>query len=265
MTTNLYFIGGGNMAEAIIDALTSRPGRFAVGDIHVEDVRAERLELLAQKYGVLPAGPDEQRAADIVVVAVRPQDDLAAVGRSIAERFPATATIVSIVAGYTIAQLSEALGASYPIVRVIPNTLTTTDYGYSGVALGQGVDAETVEPFLSSFGKVLYVEESLIDIITGFYPPNVVYHFIDALIDAGVLAGLPREIASKIALDNLVGAVQLLTSQDVLPQVPLHRNNSPGGVGINLQYELEKGGFAATIHTAVLRAVARTTELGRGE
>ncbi|GAA2180492.1 pyrroline-5-carboxylate reductase [Brooklawnia cerclae] len=265
MTTNLYFVGGGNMAEAIIAAVASRRTGFPIGTIHVEDVRPERVSLLAEKYGVLPAGPVDRPDAGIVVIAVRPQDDLVGVGRSVAERFGADTVVVSIVAGYTIKQLEQVLGADRPIVRIIPNTLTTTDYGYSGVALGAHATQESVEGFLSTFGKTLYVDESLIDVITGFYPPNIVYHFVDALIDAGVLAGLPRDIATKIAIDNIVGGINLLTSEDVLPQVLLHRNNSPAGVGINLQYELERGGFAAVIHTAVLRAVARTTELGRGE
>ena len=88
------------------------------------------------------------------------------------------------------------------------------------------------------------------------------YHFVDAYIDAGVLAGLPRDIAKAIALDTIVGGVEFLKQRDVLPQVLLNINNSPGGVGITEAYTLNKTGFAASIQSTVLAAVEKTTTLG---
>jgi pyrroline-5-carboxylate reductase len=82
-------------------------------------------------------------------------------------------------------------------------------------------------------------------------------------VDAGVLAGLPRDIAKAIALDTVIGGTEFLKQKDVLPQVLLNINNSPGGVGITQAYTLNKAGFAAAVQSAVLAAVNRTTALGR--
>lgn len=140
--------------------------------------------------------------------------------------------------------------------------MTTIDYGYSGIATNPHVDKDKITSFFASFGKLLYVDEQYLDIITGFYPPNIVYHFYDALTDAGVIAGLPRDISEKIVVDNLLGAVEMIQNRKTTPQELININNSPGGVGANLLYELNQKGFAAAIQSAVLRAVNRTKELG---
>lgn len=263
MGANLYFIGGGNMPTAIIEAVRRKEATYPVDHIRVEEISEARAAFLKDTYGVDPAKPTDTPDADIVVIAVRPQDDVAGVAASVARRFdPAKTTVVSIVAGYTIEKLEQSLGEGWRVVRIIPNTLTTVDYGYSGAALNANARKEDVDAFLNTFGKVLYVEERLIDIITGFYPPNIVYHFIDAYVDAGVLAGLPRDVAKAIALDTIIGGTEFLKQKDVLPQVLLNINNSPGGVGITEAYTLNKTGFAASVQTAVLAAVERTTSLG---
>ncbi|OXN00945.1 pyrroline-5-carboxylate reductase family protein [Bifidobacterium vansinderenii] len=263
MAANLYFIGGGNMPTAIIEAVRRKADAYPVDHIYVEEISQERSDYLAATYNTEAATPNSRVDADIVVIAVRPQDDVAGVAKSIADRFdPAKTTVISIVAGYTIAKLEAVLGEQWRVVRIIPNTLTTVDYGYSGASLNAKASKDDVDAFLNTFGKVLYVEERLIDIITGFYPPNIVYHFIDAYVDAGVLAGLPRDIAKAIALDTLIGGTEFLKQKDVLPQVLLNINNSPGGVGITQAYTLNKTGFAAAIQSAVLAAVERTTALG---
>lgn len=263
MGANLYFIGGGNMPSAIIEAVRRKAAAYPVDHIWVEEISRERAEYLASTYNTETASPTDAPDADIVVIAVRPQDDVAGVAASVAQRFdPAKTTVISIVAGYTIAKLEQGLGHGWRVARIIPNTLTTVDYGYSGVALNGAAAREDVDAFLNTFGKVLYVEERLIDVITGFYPPNIVYHFIDAYVDAGVLAGLPRDAARAIALDTIIGGTEFLKQKDVLPQVLLNINNSPGGVGITEAYTLNKTGFAASIQSAVLAAVERTTALG---
>lgn len=263
MANNIYFIGGGNMVTAIIAAIRKRGKSFPVDHLYVEEISPERTRFLEDAYSVTPVSPDSTPDADIVVIGVRPQDDVAGVAQSVARRFSReSTTVISIVAGYRIEKLQRSLGEEFPIARIIPNTLTTVDYGYTGAALNTHAKKENVDAFLRTFGKVLYVDEKLIDIITGFYPPNIVYHFVDAYIDAGVLAGLPRDIAKAIALDTIVGGVEFLKQRDVLPQVLLNINNSPGGVGITEAYTLNKTGFAASIQSTVLAAVEKTTTLG---
>lgn len=253
------------MAEAIIRASIAN-GTLSADQVSVSDISEARLELLNTKYGVNTKGPQEQdlSTAELIVVAVRPQDDLAALGHLVQRFASPSAAIVSIVAGVTIVQLGNYFGAERPIIRVIPNTLTDTGYGYSGVALNAFATREQVEDFLLGFGKVQYLEESLIDIFTGFgvAGPNYIYYFIESFADAGVLAGLPREKAWEVALENMLGAVAMLQQTGKHPRQLLDINNSPGGVGMHGLYELNNSDFAAGLQRSVLAAVKRTTELG---
>lgn len=255
----VHFIGAGQMVEAIIRAAVNN-GKLRGGDITIEDIDPARVSLLSGKYGV--AAAKSLADADLVVIAVRPQDNLVAVAKSIVERASDDAVVVSIVAGVTLARLATLLGAR-PIARVIPNTLTDTGYGFSGVALSERVKPDDIQGFVESFGKVLYLEERMLDIFTGFAiaGPNYIYYFIESLTDAGVLAGLPRAQASAVVMENLVGAVEMLKRSQLHPRQLLDINNSPAGVGMYGLYELNNSDFAAGLQRSVLAAVKRTTQL----
>lgn len=266
----IHFIGGGHMADAIIRALTSS-NTLSPDSISVTDTDPARLNALHHKYSVHSAENNAVIAsANIIVLAVRPQDDLAAVGQVIRSHAKAGAIIVSLIAGVTIARLEDFTGHEYPVVRVIPNTLTDTGFGYSGVAISPSASALKLKEhgllntFLTGFGKVEYLDESMIDIFTGYgvAGPNYVYYFIESLADAGVLAGLPRQQAWKIALENIKGAAAMLEHSGLHPRQLLDINNSAGGVGINGLYELNNSDFAAGLQRSVLTAVRRTRELG---
>ncbi|OMD36333.1 pyrroline-5-carboxylate reductase [Paenibacillus odorifer] len=261
----IHFIGGGQMAEAIIRASISN-NTLSVDQISVSDINETRLQFLNTKYGVDTKSSQEQSlaTADLIVVAVRPQDDLTTLGQIVQQFATSTAAIVSIVAGVTNEQLAGYFGADRSIIRVIPNTLTDTGYGYSGVALNAHATRDQVEHFLLGFGKVQYLDEALMDIFTGFgvAGPNYIYYFIESFVDAGVLAGLPREQAWKVALENVMGSVAMLQQTGLHPRQLLDINNSPGGVGMHGLFELNNSDFAAGLQRSVLAAVKRTTELG---
>ncbi|WP_413737028.1 pyrroline-5-carboxylate reductase family protein [Sodalis sp. RH21] len=256
----IHFIGAGQMAEAIIRAGVNN-GRLAAGRISIEDTDPARIRRLTEKYGV--AASTSLADAELVVIAVRPQDNLSGVAKSIIERAPADAIVVSIVAGVTLAHLDTLLESRHPLARIIPNTLTDTGYGFSGVALGDRVKNDDIQDFVESFGKVLYLEERLLDIFTGFAVagPNYIYYFIESLTDAGVLAGLPRAQATAVVLENLVGAVEMLKRSQLHPRQLLDINNSPAGVGMHGLYELNNSDFAAGLQRSVLASVKRTTQL----
>jgi pyrroline-5-carboxylate reductase len=262
----IHFIGGGQMAEAIIRAVINNQ-TVPADRITVTDLDEKRRQILGEVYGVHVDVPQEMALAkaDLIVIAVRPQDDLAAVGRSIQKYAKTETAVLSIVAGVTIDKLAGYIGEERPIIRCIPNTLTDNGYGYSGVALNPYASKEQVDEFLNGFGKVLYLDESLIDIFTGFgvAGPNYVYYFIESFADAGVLAGLSREQAWQVALENVAGAVVMLQQSGKHPRQLLDINNSAGGVGIHALYELNNSDFAAGLQRSVLSAVKRTTELGR--
>lgn len=268
MSKNVYFIGGGHMAEAMIRAClenkTLQPNR-----VFVTDISEERTDYLKKKYGIQSGTKLENdfiSAVDIVVIAVRPQDDLKSIGLYLKEHVKLSSVVLSIVAGVTIRQLTEYMqNDRQPIVRIIPNTLTDTGYGYSGVALNGYANKEDVEDFLLGFGKVQYIDESLIDVFTGFgvAGPNYVYYFIESLADAGVLAGLSRDQAWAVTLENILGSVAMLKKSGMHPRQLLDINNSAGGVGIHLLYELNNSDFAAGLQRSVLAAVETTTKLGK--
>lgn len=267
----IHFIGGGQMAEAILRALIQNR-TLEASQITVSDLDAGRLATLRDRYAVGTGNDDSfLRAADLVVLAVRPQDDLAAVGQRVLDLARADAWVVSLIAGVTLERLDELTSGGFPVIRIIPNTLTSTGFGYSGVALGSRAaelgarDNPLVTSFLTGFGKVEYVDEAWLDAFTGYgvAGPNYVYSFLEALADAGVLVGLPRPLAWKLAVENLRGAVAMVEQTQLHPRQLLDINNSPGGVGIHALHELNASDFAAGLQKAVRAAVNRTRELGR--
>jgi pyrroline-5-carboxylate reductase len=257
----IHFIGAGQMAEAIIRAAIGN-GAFTGDEIAIADIDPQRVTRLIGQYHVQEtAAPTD---AELIVIAVRPQDDIDAVTENIRRQASPQAIVISIVAGVTLQRLAALLGPERPIARVIPNTLTDTGYGYSGVTLNGHVAASQVEPFLQSFGKILYLPESLIDVFTGFgvAGPNYIYYFVESLTDAGVLAGLPRAQATEVVLENLVGAAAMLKQSGLHPRQLLDINNSPAGVGMHGLYELNNSDFAAGLQRSVLASVKRTIQLG---
>ncbi len=261
----IHFVGGGQMAEAIIRAMIKNH-TIAADHISVSDIHEERLRFLSETYGVQTSDTQESALAraNLIVIAVRPQDDLAGVGLLIQQYASNESAVCSIVAGVTLNKLASYIGGERSIIRVIPNTLTDTGLGYSGAALNDYASKIQVDAFLNGFGKVQYLSESLIDIFTGYgvAGPNYVYYFIESLTDAGVLAGLPREQAWQVALENVAGSVEMLRHTQLHPRQLLDINNSPGGVGMHALYELNNSDFAAGLQRSVLAAVKRTTELG---
>ncbi len=264
MGNRVHFIGGGQMSEAMIRAILAN-NVLTTKDITVTDISEERQTYLTETYQIETGQQQTQflADADLIVIGVRPQDDLQSVCQVINNYGSKAATVISIVAGVTIDQFERWFEQNRAIARVIPNTLTDTGRGYSGVALNRHANQADVDPFLNGFGKVKYIDEKLIDIFTGYgvAGPNYIYYFIESLADAGVLAGLPRDIAWEVALENMVGAVEMLKKSDKHPRQLLDINNSPAGVGINALHELNGSDFAAGLQRSVLKAVKRTTEL----
>lgn len=262
--SQIHFVGAGQMAEAIIRAALNRQV-LAAGDITLADIDSQRIATLRERYQLDATLSDVQAlaAADYIVLGVRPQDDIDGVARHICQFASPQATIISIIAGVTLERLSGLFGADRPIVRMIPNTLTDTGLGYSGVVFTPQVQPEPLMPFLESFGKVMLLEERLIDVFTGFAVAgvNYVYYFIESLSDAGVLSGLSRAQSTQVVWENLLGAVAMLKISDKHPRQLMDINNSPAGVGINGLYELNNSDFAAGLQRSVMTAVRRTTEL----
>ena len=265
--SKILFIGSGHMSEAIIRALIKNKA-YEPENILVNDIVKSRLDYLQLTYGVTPTGKIVN--ADIIVLGVRPQDEWS----DIVQQFDTNkinTIIISIIAGVTIAQIKASLKVDIPVIRTIPNTLTDTGFGYSGIATDVNEQAvakqKSVTQFFNSFGKLEYIDESLLDIFTGYAVagPNYIYYFYESLVDAGVLVGLPRDMAKRIALENLHGAASMLQLSQKHPRQLLDINNSPAGVGIHSLYELNNSDFAAGLQRSVKAGVIRTVELGKNQ
>jgi pyrroline-5-carboxylate reductase len=263
------FVGSGAMGEALIKGIVEAT-LVAPDAILAFDVRAERLTELSQRYGIRPAKSNAEvvRGADVVILAVKPQimgsvlDDVrTALGRR--------NLFISIAAGVSTAKLRETLGAPARLIRVMPNTPALVQEGVTAMAKGQGLEAgdlETAEELFRAVGKVVILDEELMDAVTGLSGsgPAYVAIVIEALADGGVKMGLDRPTAMTLAAQTVLGAARLLIQTGLHPGALKDMVSSPGGTTIAGIAALEEGGIRTTLIKAVERATLRSRELGRG-
>jgi pyrroline-5-carboxylate reductase len=263
----IAFIGGGNMAEALIKGLIAA-GTAATDHILVTDISADRLAHLHQTYGVTRTGNSEAaREADIILLCVKPQ----VVERALAEIASAIddkKLVVSIAAGIATAKIEKALKEGSHVVRVMPNTPALVLAGAAALAAGKNATADDLaltQSIFNSVGRAVIVEEKLMDAVTGLSGsgPAYVFMIIDALSDAGVKAGLPRQLALELAAQTVYGAARMVLETNEHPGKLRDMVTSPGGTTIEGLHALEKGKLRATLMNAVEAATARSRELGK--
>lgn len=259
------FIGGGAMAEAIIKGLLSR-GYQAAG-LFVSDKSQERLDYLQKNLGVVTT-PDNTAVVarcDLIILAVKPQIKNEIL-QEIAPHFTAGNTLVSIMAGVPIADMEYILPAGSKVIRVVPNTPALVGMGCTVLAAGSTVTeaelSKTTEIF-QAVGSVTILPEKLLNAVTGLSGsgPAYIYLLIEALSDGGVLAGLPRDVALKLASETVQGAAQMVIETRLHPGELKDMVTSPGGTTINGLLQMEKNGIRGIIMDAVLAAAKRAEEL----
>ena len=261
----IAFIGGGNMARSLIGGLI-RNGAPAQA-ISVSEPNAELREAIARDFS-LSAHADNAAAArnaDVLVLAVKPQvmKIVCADLRDIAQaRRP---LVISIAAGIRIGQLDDWLGGGAAIVRAMPNTPALIGAGATGAHANARVTAaqrEIAQSILGATGSMVWIgDEALMDTVTALSGSGPAYFFllVEALEDAAVAQGLPRETARELALQTCLGAGRMLREDAAAPAELRRRVTSPGGT---TQAALES--FAASGFTAIVtRAVAAATQRGR--
>lgn len=264
----IAFVGGGNMATALIKGLVTRGG-VAPGRITAADVSQAQLDRLSGQFGVNVTTDNAQavRDADLVVLAVKPQVAMDVL-RPLADVLNAGKLLVSIVAGLPTSRLAQALPRSPRIVRVMPNTPALVGAGAAAVAKGPGAtddDLESVLGVLRAVGSAVAVEEKLLDAVTGLSGsgPAYVFLIIEALSDAGVRMGLPRKTATELAAQTVAGSARMVLETGLHPGVLKDQVTSPGGTTIAGMYALEAGGVRAALYEAVEKATEKSAELGR--
>ncbi len=205
--------------------------------------------------------------AKIVVLAFKPHQ-LDEATEPVRDQFNESHLVISILAGVKLVKLDEACGGRARIVRVMPNTPVLVDKGACGYALGQGAsieDRELVKQLLCAVGVAHEVKESLIDAVTGLSGSGPAYGYlmIEALSDGGVAAGLPRDIATQLAAQTMLGAAQMVLETGQHPGELKDMVCSPGGTTIEGVHELEEGGVRSALINAVRAATERAVEMGQ--
>ena len=257
----LQIIGGGRMGEALLGGLID--GGWARDTlVVVEAVGARRDDLTARFDSVaIEARP---QPADGTVIAVKPGDVPAAVAAAVAA---GSRRILSIAAGVRIDDLESAAGDGVRVIRAMPNTPALVGAGASAVAGGSTTDDDDLawaESILGAVGVVVRVTEAQLDAVTGLSGSGPAYVFLvaEALVEAGVLVGLPRDIATRLATQTLLGSARLLTETDDAPAELRGAVTSPGGTTAAGLRALEAGGMRSTIIDAVVAATERSRQLG---
>ena len=264
------FIGGGVMAEAMISRSIEQ-GVLAVGDVCIGEPVAGRREQLARRYSVATTAEnrDAINGAKLIVLSVKPQQ-LPDVLQEVGGWLSPDQTVVSIVAGATIAALTGGLDHAR-VVRVMPNTPARVGAGISVWTAAEAVEPEArqaVAQLLEALGTQVYVsEEAYLDMATAVSGsgPAYVFAFMEALTDASVQLGIPREMAQALVLETVLGSATLAKETGERPSSLRESVTSPGGTTAEALLELERHGLRTAIMEAVLAAHRKALALGAPE
>jgi len=266
---NIGFLGTGKMATALAKGFVRASlvtGRQVVGS---DPLPAARVTFSKESGArVVASNSDVAKAANVLILATKP-DQTAAVLGEIKNRFTKNHLLISIAAGVPIAKLEAALPAGARVIRVMPNTPALVGSSATGYALGKSAtveDGKLAQKLFSAVGVAMQVKESLLDAVTGLSGsgPAYVYQFIEALSDGGVAAGLPRDAATKLAAQTVLGAAKMVLETGQHPGALKDQVTSPGGTTIEGLHELEKGKLRGTVMSAVRAATEKSKKLGQG-
>jgi pyrroline-5-carboxylate reductase len=261
----IAFLGGGNMAEAIIKGLLRESSSVP---LMIAEISAERRSYLSTAYPNVRIVENSAEAAawgEVVILAIKPQQ-ATSVLTTLERTLSPDKLIVSIMAGVRTASIEEALENGTRVVRVMPNTPALVGMGATAICPGRKatvIDLDRVETIFAQTGLVVRVDEKQMDAVTGLSGsgPAYVFTFIEALSDAGVKNGLSREIASRLAVQTVLGAAKMLADTGEHPALLREKVTSPGGTTIAALHVMENGRFRGVIMDAVEAASQKSKEL----
>ncbi|HEX6788329.1 MAG TPA: pyrroline-5-carboxylate reductase [Gaiellaceae bacterium] len=262
----IAIIGGGRIGEALLSGLLSA----GWSDIVVTSRRIERVAELAERHGVdaTTSNGDAVRDAAIVVIAVKPQD-IDALLDDIGSALAPAQTVISVAAAIPTARIEAKLAEGVPVVRAMPNAPSTVHEGMAGIAPGSHAgDAQlaVAEDVLSHLGRVVRVSEQAMDAITAVSGSGPAYFALlaEAMIEAGILLGLSREISTTLVVQTMLGTAKQLRDEGMHPVELRESVTSPGGTTIAAIRELEQAGVRAAFLNAIQAAMTRARELADG-
>jgi pyrroline-5-carboxylate reductase len=271
LQVTIGFLGAGKMATALAKGLLNaglvQPNQLCAADPVATARQHFHAQTEAQTFATnLPAA----LPANVLILATKPDQVVAALSE-IAGVFTQNRNLllISIAAGVTLAKLEAVLPAGVRVIRVMPNTPALVGVGAAAYALGThatAADGDLAQQLLSAVGVALPVKESLLDAVTGLSGsgPAYVYQFIEALSDGGVAAGLPRDVATRLAAQTVLGGAKMVLETGQHPGVLKDQVTSPGGTTIEGLHQLEKGALRATVMSAVRAATDKSRQLGQG-
>ncbi len=261
-------LGAGKMGEALMSGLL-RAGVVSPAGVVAAARRGDRAEELRDAYGVeVLTAAEAARRADTLVITVKPQD-MAALLSEIEPSLTAGQLVISVAAGITTSFIERRLSRELPVVRVMSNTPVLVDEAMSVISPGSHageLHLRRAEELLRPVGKVLRIPESQQDAATALSGsgPAYVYFLVEAMVDAGILLGMPRSTALEMVKQAVFGAATMLRDSGEHPVILREAVTSPGGTTINAIRELEKHGVRAAFLAAIEAARDRGRELGGG-
>ena len=265
-TPGLAIIGAGKIGEALLAGLVRRAGSAA--GVVLVGRSAERSAAVSARYGVEVVDLATAAARSrVLLVAVKPQD-VDVLVEQLAPHVRPGHLVVSVAAGVPTGRIEAALPAGTPVVRVMPNTPALVEAGMSVLSAGAhatDADLDEAEALLSSVGQVRRVPESQQDAVTALSGSGPAYFFflVEAMIDAGILLGLPRSLAADLIVQTAYGSAVMLRESGEHPVQLREAVTSPGGTTIAAVRELERHGVRAALIAALEAAHDRSVELGR--
>jgi pyrroline-5-carboxylate reductase len=263
-------LGAGRIGEALVSGLLSAGWRKP-HEISATVRRPERVDELRERHGIEAtlSNHDAAAGAALVVISVKPQDIDALLGEIGGLILPEQ-TVLSIAAAVPTAKIESRLSPGVPVVRAMPNTPSTVHEGIAGLCAGAHAGDDHLDlaaDALSHLGGVVRVPESALDAITAVSGSGPAYFALlaEAMIEAGILLGLSREISTQLVVQTMLGTAKQLRDERMHPVELREMVTSPGGTTIAAIRELESAGVRAAFLNAIQAAMIRARELGAGE
>jgi pyrroline-5-carboxylate reductase len=263
------FLGAGKMATALAKGFIQANLAGAEQILASDPIEAARSSL-AREVGanVTASNADVLKFASVLVLAVKP-NQVADVLAEIRSLWTADHLLISIAAGVTLAKLESALGSGARVVRVMPNTPALVGASATAYAPGKNAtaaDGQLTQKLFASVGVAFQLKEPLLDAVTGLSGsgPAYIYLIIEALSDGGVAAGLPRDVATRLAAQTVFGSAKMVLETGQHPGALKDMVASPGGTTIEGLHELEKAGLRGALMNAVRAAAEKSRKLGQG-
>ena len=259
-------LGAGKLGESLIKGLLDAQV-INITNVRVTAGHQQRLDQLRERFNIAGSLSNKvvSAAADIIILAVKPQT-VPHVLSEIGEGLRPSQLVISVAASVSTAFIEKHLPAPVPVIRAMPNTPCLLKKGMTGIAAGTNASREHLELakfIFDSVGRTIIADEQHMDAITGLSAsgPAFIYIVIESLAEAGVKVGLPRDVATELAAQTVVGAGSMVLETSEHPAKLKDMVTTPAGCTIDGILELEEGGLRVTLIKAVVKATQRAKEL----